>query len=291
MKTKRTLIISSAIMALVLVVTIVSVSAAWFGDIKHAEHELNITSSRPSGEARIDLESANSLNDGTTKLVPAKAVDGDLLGGKTPPTGATLQTVNTSLGIASAANVVNIYFPFKYSGSADTGATDHKKSVKIWIDTAYLSSDLHYDSTQQKYVPNDSENIVNYLDEFYITLDVVGNVRKEGNVISYDVAEVEEGDGGFPKGTATKSGNTVTFSGLDAANSIYFVNDIEHKVLYLLLPPGLDYYSVKVGISYNYIDEELNPATMNQRIMFGIKIEALDSRTELIDGIKDLSNL
>ena len=33
MKTKKTLIISSAIMALVLVVTIVSVSAAWFGDI------------------------------------------------------------------------------------------------------------------------------------------------------------------------------------------------------------------------------------------------------------------
>lgn len=272
MKTKRTLIISSAIMALVLVVTIVSVSAAWFGDIKHAETELRVTSERPMGEATIDLSSAESLNNNNTQLVPAKAVNGDLLSGKTPPTGATLQTVNTSLGIASAANIVPIYFPFSYSGSADSGATDGKKAVKIYIDSAYLASEL---DNQGKPV----EGATNYLDEFYITFDVVKDVVKtEGNITYTTVASA----------TATKSGENVTFSGLSANDdSIYFKNDIDGKALYLLVPPSVDYYSVKVQISYNFIDEELNPATINQRIMFGIKILVIE-RDTLIASIKSL---
>lgn len=277
MKTKRTLIISSAILALVIVVTIVSASAAWFGDIKHAETTLHVTSERPLGEATIDLTSAESLNDNTTKLISAKAVNGALLGGQTPPTGATLLTASQPLGIATAANEVPIYFPFSYSGSGDSGATDGKKAVKIFIDSAYLRSDLNYNESQKKYTPK--EGAINYLDEFYITFDVVKDVQKEEGNITYTTVT---------SATATKSGETVTFSGLSSTNdSIYFKNDVDGKALYLLVPPSIDYYSVKVGISYNFIDEELNPATINQTIVFGIKILVIE-RDTLITNIKPL---
>lgn len=279
MKTKRTLIVSSAILVLALIVTVVSVSAAWFGDIKHAETTLHVTSARPLGEATIDLTSAESLNDNTTKLVPAKAVNGELLGGKTPPTGATLLTQSAALGISEAASVVPIYFPFSYSGSGDSGEADGKKAVKIYIDSAYIKDDLNESMVdgKKKYTPKDGA--VDYLKEFYINFDIVKDVEKTEQGVTYTTVT---------SATATKSGNVITFSGLSSDNdSIYFKNHSDGKAIYMLIPPSVDYYSVKVQISYNFIDEELNPATMNKQIVFGIKILVID-RDELKTSISDL---
>ena len=247
MKTKRTLIISAAIMALALVVTIVSVSAAWFGDIKHQEtsRQLYVSSQRPMGEASIDLSSAESLNDGTADLVPAKAVNGWLLGGGTPLTGATLQTANVGNGIQTAATVAPIFFPFSYGGTADSGVSDGKKAIRIYIDTAYIK------------VGNNADDSVNYLDDFYITFTVVKNVVKNPDTGAITYSAVTSA-------TAAKSGDTVAFTGLVSGDeTIYFKNDVEGRILYLLVPPDVDTYSVKVEISYNYLDEELNHATVN----------------------------
>ena len=76
MNTKRTLIISAAIMVLALVVTFVGVSAAWFGDVKHREsqRQLYVSSQRPMGEASIDLESAANLNDGSANSCLQRSV-------------------------------------------------------------------------------------------------------------------------------------------------------------------------------------------------------------------------
>lgn len=277
MKTKRTLIISAAIMALALVVTLVSISAAWFGDIKHQEtsRELYVSSQRPMGEATIDLSSAESLNDGTADLVPAKAVNGWLLGGGTPTTGAALQTANVGNGIQTAATVVPIFFPFSYGGTADSGVADGKKAIKIYINTAYIK------------VGDNADDSVNYLDDFYITLKVVKNVHKETTIVGNEEhTEIVYQD--VTSATAAKSGDTVTFTGLVSGDdSIYFINDVDDKSLYILLPPDSETYSVKVEISYNYLDEELNHATVNKTIVFGVHIQVIE-RDDLVDAVYDL---
>lgn len=291
MNTKRTLIISAAIMVLALVVTFVGVSAAWFGDVKHREsqRQLYVSSQRPMGEASIDLESAANLNDGSAKLVPAKvSVDGNgvswllagnyLLTGGVVPEGDVLrpdpETGNAKAAATSAisapASVVPIYFPFSYGGTADSGVGDGKKAVKIYIDTAYLTANQVVDTSK------------NYLDEFYLTFTVVKDVvrNQETGAISYTVVT--------SAGATKDAQDNITFSNLVSTDdSIYFVNDVENNSLYLLVPPDVDRYSVKVSISYRYLDEELNPATIDKTIKFGVHIQVID-RSALLTAITPL---
>ena len=291
MKTRRTLIISAAIMALALIVTFVGVSAAWFGDIKHREsqRQLSVSSQRPMGEAAIDIESAASLNEDANKLVPAKVsvVNGVswllagnyLLTGGVVPEGEVLrpdsETGNVKTAATSAistpASVVPIYFPFSYGGTADSGAADGKKAIKIYIDYAYLTANSVADSSH------------NYIDDFYLTFTVVTNVTKNPSTgVITDTAAVSA--------TATKDqageNATITFAGLSGLDdSIYFVNDIANNTLYLLVQPDVDKYSVRVDISYKYLDEELNPATIDKTIKFGVHIEVIN-RAALLTAIE-----
>lgn len=269
MKTKRVLIISSAIMALVLVVTIVSVSAAWFGDIKHAEtsRQLYVSSARPEGKATIDIESAADLNRNTASLVPAKAVNGWLLGGSSIATGATLRTANSSAGIQTAATVADIYFPFGYSGAADAGYVDGKRAIKIYFDSTYIKVKGTTDTVDKS---------INFIDEFHINFYVVTAILDlEGHVVGYNDP--------VASATATKdSSNKITYTGLAPSDdNIFFVEVLNEKALYMLVTPysNVQYY-VKASISYNYVDEELNPATINQTLMFGIRIKTLNREDE-----------
>lgn len=276
MKTKRALIISSAIMALILVVTVVSVSAAWFGEIKHAEtRKLQITSERPSGEAEIDLTSASKYNEEIADLVPAVATNDYLLQNHDPLTGKDLRTLHT--GIESAATVPKIYFPFLYSGSGDSGRSDGKKTVKIWVENAYIKLGETTTVVDGKSTTVPILDVVNYIDEFYITFRVVTQVMDEYDEINPIAAT---------NVSATVSGNTLVFknddvtdiTSLNHPDSIYFISVPDDKAIYMLVPPGSEAYSIELSISYNAVDEELNPATIGKTIVFGVRIAALDSR-------------
>ena len=280
MKTQKTLIISSAIMALVLVVTIVSVSAAWFGDIKHAEtSKLSITSQRPMGEATIDLTSAASLNDVTADLIPAriKKVNGIswLLAGNAPaPTGNDLRPADNSNlnrdsikaaasnAVDKSATVSDIFFPFNYSGTPDTGATDGKKAIRIYIDTAKIK--LGTDNQGNAIL-----DATNFIDEFYITFNVVENVTKNATTGAI---------------TYTPVTSTPIERLSPTTDNIFFYYKESETTLYLLAPPDVDKYSVQVQISYNFVDEELNPRTISKTIVFGVHIQVIE-RDALNDAI------
>lgn len=299
MKLKKTLIISSAIMALALVVTIVSVSAAWFGDIKHAETEkLAITSERPSGAATFDLTSYSKLNQNSVDLVPAIAIENLLLGGATVPNGAVLRTEDefgkdtsssniqsgATSSVSAPASVASIYFPFRWSGTPDAGYSDGKKAIKIWIDTAQIKLGETGTGDNKTAILDP----INYIDEFYITFSVV-KIPKEipeggseevptydedGNMITQPVASVSA--------TKDSSGN-ITYAMSDGDDNVFYVNDdgalnggVNNKAVYLLVPSYYADYNIKVEVSYNKVDEELNPATIDKTIAFGIKIQGID---------------
>ena len=262
MKSRRAVIISSAIMALALIVTIVGVSAAWFGDIKHAEttrSQLYVWSDHPEGDATIDFSSSLVSSD-ASQLVPAKAVNNWLLSGNTVARGAALKSVDVAHGVQTAATVAPVYFPFRYDGTADSGVTpyDDKKAVKIYIDTAYLKINDVVDES------------VNYIDEFFITFSVVQveSVSAGGVVTSSSVTSA----------TATRINNNTAlqFTGLNSSTAIYYISDDENKVVYMLVPPFCGLYHIKADISYNYVDEELNPVTIYKTLTFGVHIEVIE---------------
>lgn len=280
MKSKRAIIISSAIMALALIVTIVGVSAAWFGDVKHAStqrSELYVWSDHPEGDATIDF-SSSLVSAAASQLVPAKAVNNWLLGGHTVATGEALKTANVSQGIQEPATVAPVYFPFRYDGTADSSETlirsddpenpeviqrkDDKKAIKIYIDTAYLKANGLVDES------------VNYIDEFFITFSVVQNVSVgAGGVVSSEVPVTSVNATPNQVNTPTA---LVFDSGILDSTAIYYISDEENKVIYMLVPPFCGLYHVKVQISYNYVDEELNPKTINKTISFGVHIQTIE---------------
>lgn len=270
-------------MVLALIVTIVGVSAAWFGDVKHVEtankEQLKISSNRPAGVATINLTSANRLNAGTADLIPAKAVNGWLLDSTNAAigTGATLYTANAGAGIQTAATKASIYFPFSYGGTADEGVADGKKAVRIFIDTAKIK--IGETTVGETVTP--VLDSVNYLDEFYITFTVLSSITTDQNTGAYVSSVVAT------SATASKSGNTITFTGLNPNdNSLYFVSDLSNKSLYLLLPPDATYY-VRVDISYDKVDELLNPATIYKTISFGVNIQTIE-RPDFLTAIDPL---
>lgn len=243
-KTKRTLIISSCIMALAFVVAVVSVSAAWFGDIKSARDDGFIISSDTLQDmASIDINS--SLGMSGERIYPAVAINGYFTG-INPPTRSVLK--NKIDGISKEAQVATVYFPIQFIGTPDDGyEIENRKSLELQLLSAHLSDD-------------ESETPFDFIEEFNVDMCLVS-------------AELDE-DGKFKSEKAIVP-TAEEYETLKGGNVFY---DSYGYHLYMLLHPGVTYY-VKVQIYFNKIDEECNPDLLNTVIKFNFKLNILADGT------------
>lgn len=255
--TKRTLILSCVVMALALVVTIVGISAAWFGDVRRVtteENRLIISSNRPKGQATIDVESASSDIVGGDKLMPAVATPGWLLSGGDPDTLDVL-VQNVGNGVDRAATQVYVYFPFTYVGAPDAAAKDGKKSVKLTLTSATLENPRRTDGDGN----DDGSDIVgltNYIDEFSSDLCVV---KKVGDGASASYTEY----------TADEIAAMHT-----SASGIVWEQQNDGRALHMLMAPGIDFY-LRVKINFARVDEECDPSLIDTTLFFNFDIEAV----------------
>ncbi len=260
MKTKRTLIVSVCMMVVALIVAVVGVSAAWFGDIlTDTASNLVISSTRPIGQASIDIESAGVLNDDDT-LTPAITVASKMLADGVDP--STLDVTKTGTYVETAASQVTVIFPFSYLGVGDSGQTDGKKAVKIYIDGAYLyTTDTQTDDsgTETSSVVDTS---VNYVDDFNVTFDIVKDVTRN--------------DSGTITGGTTVASTAIS-SLTPSDGNVYYKTVDKHQV-YMLVDPGVELYCRAV-FYFNKVDEELSPKLVDTVINVVLKIEATDRET------------
>ena len=230
-KTKRTLIVSSVVMALILVVTVVSVTAAWF---------TNVADSTPTGfEISSDLlqESASisideSVSGYGSSIWPAIANPGYLAKGNLAPYGRALKKAETGV-IDKGANCAVLYFPIKFVGDPDSGATDGRKSLVLNVVYAHLGT---------KSEGNDgvTEGEENYLSAFNVEMELV---------------RITE--------TGSEPIHPVTPSESSTAKDVYYYQPFFDNAtellpsykLYMLVNPGDTYY-VKATVYFNQIDEE-----------------------------------
>ena len=68
---KKSVILSLIIMGLCIVVGVVGVTAAWFGDIKVRSDDIIITSYAPTGNATMTMDSTSQYAEAIGKLMPA----------------------------------------------------------------------------------------------------------------------------------------------------------------------------------------------------------------------------
>ena len=229
-KTKRTLIVSSVVMALIFVVTIVSVTAAWFTNVADSNEDGFTTDSALLQESASISIDENAASDYGTSVWPAVATPGYLSKGNVAPYGTDLKQKQTNK-IDVAAKCAVLYFPITFVGSSDAGYSDGRKSLMLSALSAHLD--------------NDDEK-VDYLSSFNVEMELV-TLKEDG--------ESKTSETIIPTNPSDFSGNP---------SAIYYnqpFKDTEQKLpsykLYMLVIPGETYY-VKATIYFNRIDEECN---------------------------------
>lgn len=268
MKTKRTLIISSLIMCLTLIVAVVSITAAWFGDVNQSKlgADLTINSGTVSSSADIDMSSDISSDDA---IFPAVAVPGKFLkdsvsvphGTPTgePPVGEPQPAPNeaellypsregydkNALNIKEDAKVVTFYLTVEYVGVQDDGATDGKKSLQMELEGVYLSAEMAKLGEEEQY------NAHNYRNEFNVKMSLVDGV--EGDVITSETDS-------YPL-----TGKKVYYN-----NNYDELNNKYGHIMQMRVAPGK--HVVKFEIYFNKVDEECNFDLLNTQLTLRVTL-------------------
>lgn len=246
-KTKRTLIVSSVVMALILVVTAVSVTAAWFSNFAGSNAGgFTIDSALLQESVNITIDS--SASDYGTALWPAVATPGYLEKGKVAPYGTDLKTTQTGI-IDVKAKCAVIYFPVRFEGSPDLDdknvAIDGRRSLYLEVQHAYLG-------TKPAEIGNNTENNTpsedttkDYLSSFNVEMKLVKVTKTvNGETVTTTVEDLPSTE--TPQGTADQ----VYYHQPNTSNA-----KLPGYKLYMLLKPGVEYY-VQATIYFNQLDEE-----------------------------------
>ena len=249
-KTKRTLIVSSVVMALILVVTAVSVTAAWFSNFAGSnEGGFTIDSALLQESVNITIDS--SASDYGSALWPAVATPGYLEKGALAPYGTDLKEKKNETyavtGVQKAAKCAVIYFPIRFEGSPDLDkdnvAIDGRRSLYLDVQHAYLGTKPPENNTENGAINEDTTK--DYLSSFNVEMKLV-KVTKTVNreMVTTTVEDLPSTQ--TPQGTADQ----VYYNQPNTANDKY-----PGYKLYMLLKPGVEYY-VQATIYFNKLDEE-----------------------------------
>lgn len=250
-KTKRTLIVSSVVMALILVVTAVSVTAAWFSNFAGSNAGgFTIDSALLQESVNITIDS--SASDYGSALWPAVATPGYLEKGALAPYGTDLKEKKNETyavtGVQKAAKCAVIYFPIRFEGSPDLNeqnvAIDGRRSLYLDVQHAYLGTKPAENGNGNNTPLEDTTK--DYLSSFNVEMKLVKVTKTvNGETVTTTVEDLPSTQ--TPQGTA---------------NDVYYnqpLNNANNKLtgykLYMLLKPGVEYY-VQATIYFNQIDEE-----------------------------------
>lgn len=227
-KTKRTLIVSSVVMALVLIVTVVSVTAAWFSNVASTKEDgftIDSTTLKESANITIGDESIGESN---TMVWPAVLNPGTMLKNGEYPRGKALK--NTGENIVVAAKTAVYYFPINFIGSSDLSggkSIDGRRSLMLKLDSAKLVSGEKVESTDYKSKFN--------VEMCLVTLSEDKKVATEINL------------------------DDVFSDALSGTSNVYYYQKTEDgepcDEFYMLIIPGEEYY-VKATIYFNEVDEQ-----------------------------------
>lgn len=264
-KTKRTLIISSLVMALALIVTVVSVTAAWFSNVATSRQDgFVIDSATLKESATIAIDS--DVGDSNNAIWPAVAKKGYLAQGGVAPTGKALKSTSDVVDIKAKTAV--IYFPINFIGAPDQHVVDGQN---VAIDgRKALQISLNYVTTA-KYAQTTTDTNGNTVitgttkdlrPAFNVEMDMVSVERQDGGGYTITpISMVGVGPGSL-SGTENVYCNQPSLSG-----------SIEPGYnLYLLVMPGETYY-IRATIYFNKVDEEVDADLLYTSVYFNFDLK------------------
>lgn len=277
-KTKRTLLISSIVMVLVLAVVLVSVTAAWFSIYASNKKDNIIIGSNTIKETVTIGEAKDSQN----AIYPAIAKPGVASKGVVMPYGKDLLSPDNENSsdkkIVQTAQCAVFYFPINFIGAGDSGANDNRKTIQVSVESAYLVEESVKTLTKEQ-----KEVLTNYLDEFNVEMELVS----------------KSGDGESATYTKITPHEYADFDNDTQGDFVYYYQpeddgkDVGNN-LNMLIVPGTQYY-VKATVYFNKVDEEceeiLQYATQfGNKVQFTFTIKPIDNHNSLNLRKKDNIN-
>lgn len=265
-KTKRTLIISSIVMALAFIVTVVSVTAAWFSNVSSSKQDgfiIGSTTLKESATISIDTNVGGSSD---VSIWPAVVKKGYLAQGGVAPAGKALKT-STAI-VPTKAKTAVVYFPINFVGAPDSNAEgveiDGRKSLQVNLNFASTEANLIKTEQDGKQVVTGTNKDVK--GAFNVELDMV-SVVKNGD--AYTITPIDM-TGVDPK----------KLSGTDKiyCNQPSLGNGEPGYDLYLLVMPGETYY-VRATIYFNQVDEEVDVELLYTSVFFNFVLEMKTDKT------------
>lgn len=265
-KTKRTLIISSIVMALAFIVTVVSVTAAWFSNVSSSKQDgfiIGSTTLKESATISIDTNVGGSSD---VSLWPAVVKKGYLAQGGVAPVGKALKT-STAI-VPTKAKTAVVYFPINFVGAPDSNSEgaeiDGRKSLQVKLNFASTEANLVKTKQDGKEVVTGTNKDVK--GAFNVELDMV-SVVKNGD--AYTITPIDM-TGVNPK----------ELSGTDKVycNQPSLENGEPGHDLYLLVMPGETYY-VRATIYFNQVDEEVDVELLYTSVFFNFVLEMTTDKT------------
>lgn len=259
-KTKRTLIISSIVMALAFIVTVVSVTAAWFSNVSSSKQDgfiIGSTTLKESATISIDTNVGGSSD---VSILPAVVKKGYLAQGGVAPAGKALKT-STAI-VPTKAKTAVVYFPINFVGAPDSNAEgveiDGRKSLQVNLNFASTEANLIKTEQDGKQVVTGTNKDVK--GAFNVELDMV-SVVKNGD--AYTITPIDM-TGVDPK----------KLSGTDKiyCNQPSLGNGEPGYDLYLLVMPGETYY-VRATIYFNQVDEEVDVELLYTSVFFNFVLK------------------
>lgn len=265
-KTKRTLIISSIVMALAFIVTVVSVTAAWFSNVSSSKQDgfiIGSTTLKESATISIDTNVGGASD---VSIWPAVVKKGYLAQGGVAPAGKALKT-STAI-VPTKAKTAVVYFPINFVGAPDSNAEgveiDGRKSLQVNLNFASTEANLIKTEQDGKQVVTGTNKDVK--GAFNVELDMV-SVVKNGD--AYTITPIDM-TGVDPK----------KLSGTDKiyCNQPSLTNGEPGHDLYLLVMPGETYY-VRATIYFNQVDEEVDVELLYTSVFFNFVLEMKTDKT------------
>lgn len=259
-KTKRTLIISSIVMALAFIVTVVSVTAAWFSNVSSSKQDgfiIGSTTLKESATISIDTNMGGSSD---VSIWPAVVKKGYLAQGGVAPAGKALKT-STAI-VPTKAKTAVVYFPINFVGAPDVDdkreEIDGRKSLQVNLNFASTEANLIKTEQDGKQVVTGTNKDVK--GAFNVELDMV-SVVKNGD--AYTITPIDM-TGVDPK----------KLSGTDKiyCNQPSLTNGEPGYDLYLLVMPGETYY-VRATIYFNQVDEEVDVELLYTSVFFNFVLK------------------
>ena len=253
-------------MALAFIVTVVSVTAAWFSNVSSSKQDgfiIGSTTLKESATISIDTNVGGSSD---VSIWPAVVKKGYLAQGGVAPAGKALKT-STAI-VPTKAKTAVVYFPINFVGAPDSNdkgvEIDGRKSLQVNLNFASTEANLIKTEQDGKLVVTGTNKDVK--GAFNVELDMV-SVVKNGD--AYTITPIDM-TGVDPK----------KLSGTDKiyCNQPSLGNGEPGYDLYLLVMPGETYY-VRATIYFNQVDEEVDVELLYTSVFFNFILEMKTDKT------------